>query len=426
MIRDVQRVWSPNGWRSRGGSTPRPWCWSAPPSGATGTTPLPSACRRPRWPVARRASWPRSCASGCWAIPGGRLVEEVEVAGPGFPQLPPGPRRLRPPAASVLAEGDGVGRGEREQPLHILLEFVSVNPNGPLHVGHGRYAAYGDALRPAARLQRAPGDAPSSTSTTTAGRWTASAAAWPPATPSPSASTCRCPPTATRGTTSPTSPASRLRARGGRPAGVAGRGRAGKRPRTTRACDEADRGRRPWRFFRSRGCAADARRDAGRAGGLRGGVRLLVQRDHAARGRRARAGRSTDLLETGEAFREGDAVWLRTTSRGDDKDRVLIRSNGQPTYFAADIAYHEDKLERGFDHLINIWGADHHGYVPRMKAAVEILAGTAGHAGGHHRAAGQPAGGGRAPADVHPPGGDGHPGASWSRPSAWTPPVSSW
>jgi arginyl-tRNA synthetase len=57
---------------------------------------------------------------------------------------------------------------------------------------------------------------------------------------------------------------------------------------------------------------------------------------------------------------------------------VLIRSNGHPTYFAADIAYHEDKLERGFEHLINIWGADHHGYVPRMNAAVEILSGRTG------------------------------------------------
>jgi arginyl-tRNA synthetase len=84
------------------------------------------------------------------------------------------------------------------------------------------------------------------------------------------------------------------------------------------------------------------------------------------------------LLAAGEAYREGDAIWLRTTSRGDDKDRVLIRSNEQPTYFAADIAYHEDKLERGFEHLINIWGADHHGYVPRMKAAVEILSGRPG------------------------------------------------
>ncbi len=84
------------------------------------------------------------------------------------------------------------------------------------------------------------------------------------------------------------------------------------------------------------------------------------------------------LLEAGEAFREGGAVWLRTTTRGDDKDRVVIRANGHPTYFAADIAYHENKLERGFDHLINIWGADHHGYVPRMKAAVEILSGRPG------------------------------------------------
>jgi arginyl-tRNA synthetase len=84
------------------------------------------------------------------------------------------------------------------------------------------------------------------------------------------------------------------------------------------------------------------------------------------------------LLKSGEAFREGEAIWLRTTSRGDDKDRVIIRNNGRPTYFAADIAYHENKLERGFDHLIDIWGADHHGYVPRMKAAVEILSGKEG------------------------------------------------
>jgi arginyl-tRNA synthetase len=84
------------------------------------------------------------------------------------------------------------------------------------------------------------------------------------------------------------------------------------------------------------------------------------------------------LLASGEAYEEGGAIWLRTTARGDDKDRVLIRGNGHPTYFAADIAYHEDKLERGFDHLINIWGADHHGYVPRMSAAVEILSGRKG------------------------------------------------
>ena len=79
------------------------------------------------------------------------------------------------------------------------------------------------------------------------------------------------------------------------------------------------------------------------------------------------------LLTTGDAYELDDAVWLRTTPYGDDKDRVLIRSNEQPTYFAADIAYHQDKIARGYTHLINVWGADHHGYVPRMKASVEIL-----------------------------------------------------
>ena len=67
------------------------------------------------------------------------------------------------------------------------------------------------------------------------------------------------------------------------------------------------------------------------------------------------------------------AIWLRTTAFGDDKDRVLIRSDGEPTYFAADIAYHRDKLERGADRLVDPLGADHHGYVARMRAAIEAL-----------------------------------------------------
>ncbi len=75
----------------------------------------------------------------------------------------------------------------------------------------------------------------------------------------------------------------------------------------------------------------------------------------------------------GLLFDEEGAVWLRTTAYGDDKDRVLIRQTGEPTYFLSDIAYHRDKMDRGFEHLIDIWGADHHGYVPRMKAAFTAL-----------------------------------------------------
>jgi arginyl-tRNA synthetase len=90
-------------------------------------------------------------------------------------------------------------------------------------------------------------------------------------------------------------------------------------------------------------------------------------------------GRSLAALdEQGRTFEDDGALWLRTTEFGDDKDRVLMRSSGEHTYFASDIAYHRDKLDRGFDLLIDVWGADHHGYVPRMQAAFEASGGEPG------------------------------------------------
>lgn len=79
------------------------------------------------------------------------------------------------------------------------------------------------------------------------------------------------------------------------------------------------------------------------------------------------------LTERGYMYEKDGALWLKATEHGDDKDRVVIRDNGVPTYFAADIAYHRNKFERGFDRVINLWGADHHGYIARMKAAVGAL-----------------------------------------------------
>ncbi|MDP4551513.1 arginine--tRNA ligase [Alkalihalobacillus macyae] len=79
------------------------------------------------------------------------------------------------------------------------------------------------------------------------------------------------------------------------------------------------------------------------------------------------------LNDRGETFEQDGATWFRSTTYGDDKDRVLIKGDGSYTYLTPDIAYHQDKLSRGFDKLINIWGADHHGYIPRMKAAIEAL-----------------------------------------------------
>ncbi len=79
------------------------------------------------------------------------------------------------------------------------------------------------------------------------------------------------------------------------------------------------------------------------------------------------------LQEKGYVYKEEDALWFKSTLFGDEKDEVIMRANGLPTYFAADIAYHKDKFERGFDWVINVWGADHHGHVARMKGAIEAL-----------------------------------------------------
>jgi len=80
-----------------------------------------------------------------------------------------------------------------------------------------------------------------------------------------------------------------------------------------------------------------------------------------------------DMEERGTTFRHEGALWFRSTDKGDDKDRVLVKSDGSLTYFASDVAYHRDKYERGFDTVINVWGADHHGYVARMKASIQGL-----------------------------------------------------
>jgi len=85
------------------------------------------------------------------------------------------------------------------------------------------------------------------------------------------------------------------------------------------------------------------------------------------------AATSRELQDAGYMYEKDGALWLKSTDYGDDKDRVVIRENGLPTYLAADIAYHRDKFQRGFDRVINIWGADHHGYISRVKASIAAL-----------------------------------------------------
>ncbi len=298
-----------------------------------------------------------------------------------------------------LRRGEAVGSGERRETPRINLEFVSVNPNGPLHVGHGRYAAYGDALKRLLVFSGANvatefyindhGRQMDRFGRSIAARYAQSFGVDLPV-PADGYQGEYVGEIAVdiRAEIGDRYVESLKRAVG-----------AGCEPQTAAPAlnpdaddeDETDEeveetgGEWPTdaeldaavAYFRAEGCAAMLKQMRAELEGF--GVTFDVWFSETTLHESGKVEQAADmLLASGEAFREGEAVWLRTTSRGDDKDRVVIRKNGRPTYFAADIAYHENKLERGFDHLIDIWGADHHGYVPRMKAAVEILSGREG------------------------------------------------
>lgn len=351
-----------------------------------------------------------------------RLVDEIEVAGPGFLNFTLSSAAYAEAMAEMLGEGDAIGRGAVEPHPLVNLEFVSVNPNGPLHVGHGRYAAYGDSLRRllafsglnvasefyindfgrqmdrfgrsvAARYAQSFGmdlpvpedgyhgdyvkDVAAAVRSEVGDRWVEALRLVAAATPAggDSAPAAGAP----RAGEAAVTPDADARDASAADAIAPGNGESDDDEGAMEASEwSADSGlEEVVAFFRARGCALML--EEMRTELAHFGVLFDCWFSETSLHEGGRLERVVDrLLASGEAYSAGDAIWLRTTSRGDDKDRVLIRSNEQPTYFAADIAYHEDKLERGFQHLINIWGADHHGYVPRMKAAVEILSGRPG------------------------------------------------
>jgi arginyl-tRNA synthetase len=270
---------------------------------------------------------------------GSGSLDRIEVAGPGFVNLFLSDAWYRRALAALTAAGDGLGPAPTESPERVLVEFVSANPTGPLHVGGGRHAAYGDAL---VRLLEAVGhDVQREFYVNDAGgqvgRFAESIAA---------------------------------RMTGAEPPedGYEGEYVAELAERiAAEGIDPADReavGRR----------GIELVMEGVRTGLERFGVRFdtwFSERDLYQRGEVESA--LADLDRRGHTYRSEDALWLRTTDFGDDKDRVLIRSNGEPTYLAADVAYHWDKLQRGFGRLVDVLGADHHGYVPRIRAAIEAL-----------------------------------------------------
>jgi arginyl-tRNA synthetase len=266
-------------------------------------------------------------------------LDRIEVAGPGFVNLFLSDAWYRRALAALVAAGENLGPVPTGSPERILVEFVSANPTGPLHVGGGRHAAYGDAL---VRLLKATGhEAQREFYVNDAGaqvdRFADSIAA---------RMTGSDPPEGGYEGEYVAELVERIAAEGIDPADREALGRRG----------------------------VELVMEGVRATLERFGVRFdtwFSERDLYQRGEVETA--LADLNKRGHTYRSEDALWLRTTAFGDDKDRVLIRSNGEPTYLAADVAYHWDKLRRGFGRLIDVLGADHHGYVPRIRAAIEAL-----------------------------------------------------
>ncbi len=293
-------------------------------------------------PTLERA--PRELAERLGAVLKQRLgdgLERFEVAGPGFLNLFVADVWLTRSLTAILAAGESFGAGVAGT-QSLLVEFVSANPTGPMHVGHARNAAYGDAL---ARMLRFIGhDVDREFYVNDAGSQV-------------------------------------------RKFGESVRARAlGQEPP-----EDGYRGE----YVGELAGRLSGVSDADAAGLGREAVAAMVQDMRAQlaafnveefdswayqsallEGDPSPVDRALALLEEhGQTYHHEGALWLRTTAFGDDKDRPLIRSNGEPTYFAADIAYHQQKRERGFDRQIDVWGADHHGYIARMKAAYTALGG---------------------------------------------------
>ena len=280
----------------------------------------------------------------------GDWLDHAEVAGPGFLNLYLKKAVIADTLRAVLAAGEVYGTLPPKDAPRIQVEYVSANPTGPLHVGHGRGAAVGSAL---VKLLRTAGYAVDSEYyVNDAGNQMNLLAV------SVNArylellgKEVEFPDNGYHGADI-TETAQRIIDRDGdRYLALPEEERlklfqdvAYREKLAALKDDLADFGVTFDRWFSERTLHPDA-------------VRRVAD----------------ILLERGTAYEKDGAVWLRSTDYGDDKDRVIFRASGVPTYLAADIAYHDDKYGRGYGRLINIWGADHHGYVARVKASMAAL-----------------------------------------------------
>jgi arginyl-tRNA synthetase len=330
------------------------------------------------------------------ALPSNALVSKVEIAGPGFINFFLAPAAFLSLVRDILAAGERYGRDDSGTAGKVLVEFVSANPTGPMHVGHGRGAAYGDAL---ANLLAATGrevfreyyinDAGRQVDILAVSVWIRAIEAGGIAVPFPSrgypADYIRVTARKLRSAFDPalltidpaqlaTLPADPVI----EPSATASERDLLKnqQERYLDALIVLAKTRLGAQFDALKRLALDDQlaviRDTLAAFNVRfdrwaseaatvdsGAVKTAVAK----------------LSAAGHVYEQDGATWLRTSTFGDEKDRVLVKADGAATYFVNDIAYHIDKLDRGWPRLIDVWGADHHGYIPRMRGAIEALTG---------------------------------------------------
>jgi len=264
----------------------------------------------------------------------GAAVEKVEVAGPGFLNLFMTDAWYLDSIAGMREAGERFGAGDAGE--RVQVEFVSANPTGPVTVASARHAAYGDSL--ARILELAGNEVEREYYVNDAGSQVLKFGE-----------------------------AIGLRARGQEPEEYRGEYVARLAERIESAAD-ADLEELAVRGVEL--MLEEIRHTLER-------FRVHMDRFFSERSLHDSGAVERALDEVDGIYESEDAVWLRTTAAGDDKDRVLRRSTGELTYFATDIAYHADKLRRGYDHAINVLGPDHHGYVRRLYAAWAALGGDA-------------------------------------------------
>ncbi|MNO30427.1 Arginine--tRNA ligase [compost metagenome] len=278
-------------------------------------------------------------------------IEKADIAGPGFINFTLGKSYLYPVLEQVYAQGENYGRTSKGSGQRIEVEFVSANPTGSLHLGHARGAAVGDALCNV--FDFAGYEVTREYYINDAGNQVVNLSK---------------------------SIEARYLQELGQDAEMPEDGYHGEDIRGFAKELVAEKGDSLLSFSTEERAAflskyglekelAKIKRDLER---FRVGFDIWYSETSLYKNGLVEASLK-DLRDKGQIFEQDGATWLRTTDFGDDKDRVLVKNDGTYTYLTPDIAYHRDKYERGYDQMINIWGADHHGYIPRMKAAMEAI-----------------------------------------------------